>query len=67
MMRLMYLSRYLIPLALLLCGLFCPAAAHNGKTAYAIPLSGIIIDGKLDDWPEGMGVYPITEMLKGWS
>ncbi len=24
---------------------------HNGKTAYAIPISGISIDGKLDDWP----------------
>ena len=33
--------------------------ADNGKTAYAIPLSGIAIDGKLDDWPEQMAIYPI--------
>jgi len=30
-------------------------------TAYAIPLTGITIDGKLDDWPEEMAIYPI-----GW-
>ena len=30
-----------------------------GKTAYAIPLSAITIDGKLDDWPQQMAIYPI--------
>ena len=44
---------------LLLLGLSWPAKAHNGKTAYAIPLEGITIDGKLNDWPEEMAVYPI--------
>ena len=33
--------------------------AHHGKTAIAIPLANITIDGKLDDWPEKMAVYPI--------
>ena len=34
--------------------------AHNsGATAYAIPLTGIQIDGKLDDWSEEMIRYPI--------
>ncbi|MCH2661948.1 carboxypeptidase regulatory-like domain-containing protein [bacterium] len=37
------------------------ADAHNGDhTAYAIPISGITIDGRLDDWPERMAVYPIA-------
>ena len=35
--------------------------AHSGKTAYAIPLKNIIIDGSLDDWPEDIYSYPI-----GW-
>ena len=30
-----------------------------GETAYAIPLSAITIDGKLDDWPQQMAIYPI--------
>ena len=34
--------------------------AHNAdKTAYAIPLADIVIDGRLDDWPEEMAIYPI--------
>ena len=37
-----------------------PVEAHNaGKMAYAIPLERITIDGKLDDWPDTMAVYPI--------
>ena len=33
---------------------------HNGDyTAYAIPLRDITVDGKLDDWPARMAVYPI--------
>ncbi len=45
-----------------LCGLVVLLAAsqteaHNGdKTAYAIPLENITIDGKLDDWPDEMAV-----------
>ena len=34
-------------------------AHHGGVTAYAIPLTGIQIDGDLDDWPEDMIRYPI--------
>lgn len=34
------------------------------ETAYAIPLTGIQIDGNLDDWPEDMIRYPI---LKNWQ
>ena len=32
------------------------------KTALAAPLSGITIDGRLDDWPGGLPVYKIREM-----
>lgn len=45
--------------ALSLLGVFLRAEAHNGKTAYAIPISDITIDGKLDDWPQEMATYPI--------
>ena len=48
---------------LLLLGLSWPVEAHNGKTAYAIPLKDITIDGKLDDWPEEMAQYPIEWVL----
>ena len=48
----------LVTLALVL-GYAGMSQAHNGKTAYAIPLSGITIDGKLDDWPHQMAIYPI--------
>ena len=47
--------------ALLVLALSIPASGHKGKqTAYAIPLDGITIDGRLDDWPERMAVYPIA-------
>ncbi|MBT7915742.1 SpoIIE family protein phosphatase, partial [Candidatus Bathyarchaeota archaeon] len=36
------------------------AQAHNGAVAIAVPLEGIVIDGDLSDWPEGMRVYPIA-------
>ena len=32
-----------------------------GRTAFAVPLSGITVDGKLDDWPDGMPVYTPRE------
>ena len=32
----------------------------DGRTAYAIPLKGITIDGLLDDWPENMAAYPVA-------
>jgi|GEM_PF-2138610 len=55
--RIGYLSSWVI--LLLLVGLSLPVEAHNEKTAYAIPLEDITIDGMLDDWPEEMAVYPI--------
>ncbi len=42
---------------LLFCNGLCQA--HNGKTAYAIPVSGITIDGNLNDWPGYIELYPI--------
>ena len=36
------------------------AYAHNeDHTAHAIPITGIAIDGRLDDWPKQMAVYSI--------
>ena len=32
-----------------------------GRTAFAVPLSGITVDGKLDDWPDGMAVFTPRE------
>jgi len=46
-------------LTLMLCSTGIVHAHHGGATAYAIPLTGITIDGNLDDWPEEMIRYPI--------
>ena len=36
------------------------AYAHNeDHTAHAIPITGITVDGRLDDWPKQMAVYSI--------
>ena len=32
------------------------------RTAHAIPLDGITIDGRLDDWPGAMAAYPIDRV-----
>ncbi|MFC1509320.1 redoxin domain-containing protein, partial [Candidatus Omnitrophota bacterium] len=46
-----------------------PAAGKQAQrynaTAYAIPLDDIVIDGKLDDWPDDMILYPIRNY--GWT
>jgi hypothetical protein len=46
------------------CGmvLFCACGveAHNGAVAIALPVTGIVVDGDLSDWPEGMRRYPIA-------
>ena len=47
-------------LALLLAAVPGPLGAHNAATAHAVPLTGITVDGGLDDWPEHMAVYPIA-------
>ena len=36
--------------------------AAERKAAFAAPLSGITIDGRLDDWPGGLPVYKLREM-----
>ena len=37
-----------------------PSHAHNGAVAIAVPVEGIVVDGDLSDWPEGMREYPIA-------
>ena len=51
-----------IHLAVLLSALVLAgrADAHNGD--YAIPISGITLDGRLDDWPDRLG---FGELLQG--
>ncbi len=34
--------------------------ADNGQVALAFPISDVIIDGDLEDWPAGMTVHPIS-------
>ena len=48
----------------LLTALLLPTVtwAHNGSTAYALPLEGITIDGDLSDWPDDLQVYPVREI-----
>ena len=55
-------SAHLRPILLLLTLVLADRThAHNeDHTAYAIPITGITIDGRLDDWPERMAVYPIA-------
>ena len=55
---------------LLLCTIFLLSFshlshAHNGAVAIAVPVEGIIIDGDLSDWPEGMRLYPTARVLIG--
>jgi len=46
-------------LILVVCGSGVCRAQQDGSTAYAIPLTGVQIDGSLDDWPQGMIEYRI--------
>lgn len=43
------------------------ARASDAATAYAIPLTGIQIDGDLRDWPEGMIQYPILKNTNAYG
>jgi RNA polymerase sigma factor (sigma-70 family) len=36
-------------------------------SAVAVPLEGITLDGRLDDWPKGMARHPISNRLRGNS
>jgi len=42
-----------------------PSHAHNGAIAIAVPIEGIMVDGDLSDWPEGMKEYPIERCEYG--
>jgi len=42
-----------------------PTAAHNGAVAIAVPVEGIVVDGDLSDWPEGMREYEIATVIGG--
>ncbi|QEH32178.1 Penicillin-binding protein 4* [Aquisphaera giovannonii] len=41
------------------------ARGQNGAVGVAYPASGITIDGRLDDWPEGRQTYPIERVEAG--
>lgn len=34
--------------------------AHSGPVAIAVPVEGIVVDGDLSDWPQGMIRYPLA-------
>ena len=34
-------------------------------TAYAPPLANVVIDGRLDEWPEDLTKYPVRNQLRG--
>ena len=36
------------------------AMAHTGSVSFSRPLSGIVVDGDLSDWPEGLVSYPVN-------
>ena len=40
-----------------------PPESRRTPQAVARPLSGITIDGRLDDWPAGLPTYPIRSVL----
>ena len=51
--------KHILLLPLLLLSFPHPTSAHNGAVAIAVPVEGIVVDGDLSDWPEGMREYPI--------
>lgn len=56
---------HLVSLVLVLTS--TPVLAHSFDVALAVPLEGIVVDGDLADWPEGMRWYPIRRRLDGQS
>jgi len=46
-------------IGVMIAALYLPAAAHNGEITLALPVDGIVIDGDLSDWPEGLKEYAI--------
>ena len=55
------ISRFL-PVALVgfLLGFAVPSEAHNGATALALPLEGIVVDSDFSDWPDDLTQYPLA-------
>ncbi|MEO0731719.1 MAG: serine hydrolase [Bacteroidota bacterium] len=52
-----------LPLLLLLG--WAGLSAQTYTPAKAFPIAGLTIDGKLDDWPEKLPTYPITNLAFG--
>ena len=42
-----------------------PYPQQRSASAVARPMSGITIDGRLDDWPKGLKPYPIQHQVLG--
>lgn len=51
------LRRCFLPIAVLFWATH--SQADNGEIAHAAPLSGIVVDGNLTDWPDHLPRYPI--------
>jgi RNA polymerase sigma factor (sigma-70 family) len=45
-------------------GKLLSAPPTRPASAVAIPLTGITLDGRLDDWPRGLARYPIANQLR---
>ena len=41
-------------------GMVAGARAHNGSLALIVPVSGVVVDGDMSDWPDDMRRYPIA-------
>jgi hypothetical protein len=59
------MKHILLPLLLLLLSYPHPSHAHNGAVAIAVSVEGIVVDGDLSDWPEGMTRYEILHQGAG--
>ncbi|WP_422928955.1 serine hydrolase [Singulisphaera sp. PoT] len=60
------LRRGLLALSTAVLGLNSQTSyAQNGAVAIARPIGGIVIDGDLKDWPEGLPIYPIERVEFG--
>ncbi len=44
-----------------------PQEPPVGRTAFAVPVSGITVDGRLDDWPADMPVYRPREITGAYG
>ena len=64
--RFSYVAIPCVALAALLLLAQDTAVAHTGSMSFSRPLSGIVVDGDLSDWPEGLVRYPINTPA-GWA